>query len=147
MAYFLAAGANIAPQVSDITLTIDGRTIETSGLGVLLVNFSKIQFDISITHCNQPRDGEFDIVVLKAKNAVELLPSVFAAMLDRDGNWPDRGEALEIYSGKEVQVSTNPAFEAQYDGEPTGRQTPFTARILPQAVRIVVSDEGYALFE
>lgn len=147
MAYLFAAGANFAPQVSNITLTLDGRTVETSGLGVLVVNFSKIQFDISVTHCNQPRDGELDVVVLKAKNAVELLPSVFAALLDRDGGFPGRGDALEIYAAKEVHVSADPAFEAQYDGEATGMATPFSARVLPRAVRMVVSDEGYALFE
>ena len=43
VAYFLAAGANIVPQHSSIVLTIDGKTIETEGLGVLLVNFSQIQ--------------------------------------------------------------------------------------------------------
>ena len=94
VAYFLAAGANIVPQHSSIVLTIDGKTIETEGLGVLLVNFSQIQLGISVTHINQPRDGALDVVVLKAKNAVELLPSVFAALLDRDGRFLDRGDAL-----------------------------------------------------
>lgn len=147
MAYFLAAGANIAPQHSSIVLTVDGATVETEGLGVLLVNFSKIQFDISVTHCNQPRDGVLDVVVLKAKNAVELLPSVFAALLDRDGNFPGRGEALEIYSGKEIRIDADPAFEIQYDGEATRLTTPLVARVLPSAARLVVSDEGLSLFE
>lgn len=147
MAYFLAAGTNITPQVSRITLTIDGSTIETEGLGVLLVNFSKIQFDISVTHCNQPRDGILDVAVLKAKNAVELLPSVFAAMLDRDGHFPGRGDALEIYQGKEIRIEADPAFEIQYDGEATKLMTPLTARVLPSAVKLVVSDEGLAQFE
>lgn len=147
MAYFLAAGTNILPQHSRIKLEIDGKTVETEGLGVLLVNFSKIQFDISVTHCNLPRDGVLDVVVLKAKNAFELLPSVFAAMLDRDGNFPGRGDALEIYSGKEIRIDANPAFEVQYDGEATKLKTPMTARVLPKAVRLVISDEGMSQFE
>ena len=147
MAYFLAAGTNILPQRSRIVLTIDGQKIETEGLGVLLINFSKIQFDISVTHSNQPRDGVLDVAVLKAKNAVELLPSVFAAMLDRDGNFPDRGDALEIYSGKEIRVEADPAFEVQYDGEATKLTTPLTARVLPRAVKLVISDDGMSLFE
>lgn len=147
MAYFLAAGAHIAPQHSAITLDIDGETVQTEGLGVLLVNFSKIQFDISVTHCNQPRDGVLDVVVLKAKNAVELLPAVFAALLDRDGHYPGRSDALEIYSGKEIRIDANPAFEVQYDGEAGGLVTPLAARILPKAAHIIVSDEGYKLFE
>ncbi|MDO5357844.1 diacylglycerol kinase [Slackia faecicanis] len=147
VAYFLAAGSNIAPQHSKITLVIDGEKIETEGMGVLLVNFSQIQFGIPVTHSNQPRDGKLGIVVLKAKNAVELLPSVFAAMLDRDGHFPDRGEALDIYSGKHVEVAADPAFEIQYDGETTGATTPFAAHALPQTTRLIVSDEAYELFK
>ena len=52
MAYFSAAITNPLPEVSRFTLTIDGETIEREGLGILLVNFSKIQFDISVTHEN-----------------------------------------------------------------------------------------------
>ncbi|MBS6941418.1 MAG: NAD(+)/NADH kinase [Slackia piriformis] len=146
VAYFLAAGSNISPQHSRIRLDIDGKKVETQGLGVLLVNFSEIQFGISVTHCNQPRDGKLGVVVLKAKNAVELLPSVFAAMLDRDGHFPDRGDALEIYEGSHIEVSADPAFEIQYDGEPTGNTTPFVARVLPRSARLIVSDEAYELF-
>ena len=141
VAYFLAAGSNIAPQRSKIVLDIDGERIETEGLGVLFVNFSEIQFGISVTHSNQPRDGALDVVVLKARNAVELLPSVFAAMLDIDGHFPDRGDA-----GTHIEVSADPAFEIQYDGEPTGAMTPFKARILPRAARLIVSEEAYELF-
>ncbi|MDO5042008.1 MAG: diacylglycerol kinase family protein [Slackia sp.] len=147
VAYFLAAGSNIAPQHSKIAIDVDGTKVETEGLGVLLVNFSQIQFGISVTHCNQPRDGKLGVVVLKAKNAVELLPSVFAAMLDRDGHFPDRGDALEIYSGSRIEIFADPAFEIQYDGEPTGKKTPFVARALPQTARLIVSDEAYELFK
>ncbi len=147
MAYFLAAGANIAPQVSKIAVTVDGVRHETEGLGVLVINFSKIQFDISFTHTNQPRDGKLDVAVLKAKNAVELLPAMLAAMLDRDGEFPERGDSLELYQGSEITVEAEPAFEMQYDGEVLKKCTPFTARILPKACRMVISDEGRALFE
>lgn len=146
MAYFLAAGSNIVPQHSAIELRIDGVVTRTEGLGVLLVNFSEIQFGISVTHSNQPRDGKLDVVVLKAKNAVELLPAVFAAMLDRDGHFPDRGDAFEIYSGTQVEISADPAFEIQYDGEPTGMTTPFSVKCLPKTARLIVSEEAYDLF-
>lgn len=145
-AYFLSAATNIAPQYSSIKLTIDGKEVETGGIGVLLLNFSKLQFDVYITHSSQPRDGAIDVVVLKAKNAVELLPSVMAALLDTDGQHPDRGDALEIYSGKEISIEADPGFEVQYDGELMGKTTPLKARILPGAARFVVSDEGRARF-
>lgn len=61
MAYLQSAVANAMPQQSKFTLTLDGRQVQSEGLGVLLVNFSKIQFDIAVTHDNKPRDGEFDV--------------------------------------------------------------------------------------
>ena len=133
-------------QQSKFTLTLDGRQVQSEGLGVLLVNFSKIQFDITVTHDNKPRDGEFDVVVLKAKTAFDLIPAAIAGLLDRDGEFPDRTDALELFRAKEVTIEADPAMEVQYDGEATGLSTPFSARILPRATRLFISDEGYSQF-
>ncbi len=146
LAYLQAAVMNVTPQFSKFTLELDDRTVESEGLGVLLVNFSKIQFDITVTHDNEPRDGEFDIVVLKGKTAFDLLPAVFAGILDRDGEFPDRTDALEIFRSKTVTVTADPPMEVQYDGEATGLPTPFTARIMPRATRLFVSEEGFDEF-
>lgn len=135
------------PQRSDIKLTIDGVSYETKGIGIVLVNFSKITAELSITHVNQPRDGMLDVVVLKAKSAFDLLPSIFAALLDVDGKFPDRGDALDIYSGREITVEADPAFLIEHDGEPTELSTPYTVRVLPAASRLVVSDDAVKLFE
>ena len=43
-------------------------------------------------------------------------------------------------------MHADPPLEVQYDGETTGAMTPFTARILDRATRLVVSDEAYDLF-
>ena len=63
--------------------------------------------------------------------------------MDRDGEFPDRTDALEIFRAKEVTIEADPAMEVQYDGEATGLSTPFSARILPRATRLFISDEGY----
>ena len=146
-AYFSAAVANATPQVSKFTLTLDGETIESEGLGVLLVNFSQLQYDISVTHENEPRDGKFDVVVLKAQTAFELIPALLAAMRDVNQDYPDRTDALVMYQAKEVRLEADPPMEVQYDGEPTGLYTPFDAHILPHAARMIVSKEGYKTFE
>ena len=146
MAYLQSAVANAMPQQSKFTLTLDGRQVQSEGLGVLLVNFSKIQFDIAVTHDNKPRDGEFDVVVLKAKTAFDLIPAAIAGLLDRDGEFPDRTDALEIFRAKEVTIEADPTMEVQYDGEATGLSTPFSARIMPRATRLFISDEGYSQF-
>lgn len=146
MAYLSAAVLNPMPQKSRFSIELDGRTVESEGLGILLVNFSKIQFDIAVTHGNEPRDGEFDVVVLKAKTAFELIPAVFAGLLDRGGEFPDRTGALEIHRARTVRVEADPPMEVQYDGEATRLTTPFSARILPRAARFYVSEEGWGLF-
>ena len=146
MAYLSAAIANPLPQKSRFSIELDDTTIESEGLGILLVNFSKIQFDITVTHENEPRDGVFDVVVLKAQNAFELIPAVLAGLLDRGGDFPDRTEALELHRARTVHVVADPPMEVQYDGEATRLTTPFSARILPRAARFFVSEEGYELF-
>ena len=146
MAYLSAAIANPMPQKSHFTIDLDGERVESDGLGILLVNFSKIQFDITVTHDNEPRDGEFNVVVLKAKTAFELIPAVLAGLLDRGGDFPDRTGALEIHRAREVRVEADPPMEVQYDGEATRLMTPFSARVIPRAARFFVSEEGYELF-
>lgn len=147
MAYFSAAIANPLPQFSKFSLTIDGETIESEGVGVLIVNFSKIQFDISVVHENLPRDGEFEIVVLKARDAFGLIPAFLAGILDRGGEYPDRTEALEIHRGRSIRVEANPPMYMQYDGEATPLTTPFNVRMLPRSARFVVTEECLELYD
>lgn len=146
MAYFTAAFANFAPQFSRITLTIDGKTVETQGVGVLAINFSKLQFDISLVHENLPRDGMFDIVVMNTHDAVGLIPAILSCMLDRAGEFPSRPDAMEVFRCQECTVVADPPLAVQYDGEVTGTMTPFTVRMLPEAARFVVSEECLALY-
>lgn len=147
MAYLHAAIANPLPQKSHFTITLDnGEVIEREGVGILLTNFSKLQFDISVTHENKPRDGVLDVVILKAQSAFGLVPALLAGFLDREGEFPDRTDALEIHRSSTVEVVADPPLEVQYDGETSQLTTPFTARILPQASRLIVSEEGYRQF-
>ena len=80
----------------------------------------------------------------------------------RPGNGPD--EVMEVLQGKvmagiEPKVSLDGDFEGtwgydsawedamgEYDGEPIEATTPFSARILPGAVRFVMGDAGLAHF-
>lgn len=146
MAYLSAAITNPTPQTSHFTITLDGKTFQSEGLGILLVNFSKIQFDISVTHHNEPRDGVFQVVILKASTAFDLIPAVVAGLRDRSGEHPERSDALEIHQAHSVEIVADPPMEIQFDGEDTNATTPFKARILEKAARFIISDEGYDLF-
>ena len=140
IAYFQAAITNAMPQKSHIRLTVDDRTIETEGLGILIVNFPRIQFEIPLTHGTDARDGAFDVAILKAENAFGLIPAFIAGIMDRDGSRPDRPESVEILRGRRVEAYADPPLHIQYDGEVPGFTTPFKARILDKAARFIVSD-------
>lgn len=120
MAYFTAAFANFAPQFSRITLTIDGKTVETQGVGVLAINFSKLQFDISLVHENCRATACSTFVVLNTHDAVGLIPAILSCMLDRAGEFPSRPDAMEVFRCRECTVVADPPLAVQYDGEVDG---------------------------
>ena len=146
MAYFQAALTNVTPQISFIRLAIDGEVIETEGLGILLVNFPRIQFDIPITHGTDARDGSFDIAILKAENAFGLIPALVAGIMDRDGSRPGRTDSVETHRGRFVEVYADPPLQMQFDGEVPGLSTPFKARVLDKAARFIVCDAALKKF-
>lgn len=148
MAYFQAAFTNANPQPSHFTICADGEVaLESDGLSVMVANFSKMQFDIAITHENLPRDGMLDVILLKGENAFELVPAFMATILDRNGEYPDRGEMVKMLRCKELSVTADPPLPLQFDGEPCAATTPFEARLLPLATRFVVSEACIARYD
>jgi diacylglycerol kinase family enzyme len=137
-AYLVAAVQNIEPQMARITLELDGKTVETEGSAVLLVNFARIQFDITVTHDSDAQDGLLEVVVIKARNVTELLPVVMAAWLDRIITYPDRTQALETYKARKVEIASDPPLPLQSDGDLLGGVTPISGRVLPKAATFVV---------
>lgn len=141
VAYLTSALANVNSPHSEITLDIDGETIKTSGVGVLIVNFSKIQFDLPVVHDNLPCDGIFDIVVFHTRDALGLIPDLFAAILDRGGDYPNRSDVLQTMRGRNIRIDADPPLPVQFDGEVIDRTTPFKVRMLPAGARFIVSDD------
>jgi len=137
--YLVSALQNLTPQVAQFKLTLDGRTVDTEGIAVLIVNFAKLQFDLSITHGNDAADGLFEVVVLRTRNAVELIPAVWAMLIDRAiGSHSDRSAGLDVHQAREVLVEADPPLSLQFDGEVLDAVTPLAARILPGATTFVV---------
>ena len=144
-AYYQAVLGNILPPVAQFSLDIDGEQRDVEALGILGINFSKLQGGISITHENRPRDGLLDIGLLKGKTAFDLLLPMGAAILDADGNVPGRAQ-VEFLRAREVRVLCTPALDTQYDGEPLQTESSFTLRCLPKATRFFVTPETRAAF-
>ena len=145
-AYFHAAFSNPNPQVSQFTLDIDGEVVHTQGVGVLVVNFSKIQGDISLALKNRPRDGMLDVIVLATDTAWNLLPTFLGASIDRSGKPLAESNVLSFFRGQTIRVQADPPLQCQYDGEPLNMETPFIARALPGSVRLIVGDSAYEEF-
>jgi diacylglycerol kinase family enzyme len=137
-AYLFALLSNPQPKIAEITMELDGRRIETEGNAVLLVNFARIQFDLTLTHNSDATDGIFEVVVVKVNNVTELIPAVMAAMLDTIVSHPERSQAFDSYRAKRVHVSAEPALPLQTDGDVLEALTPFTAKVLPLAATFIV---------
>lgn len=140
-AYIIGALQNIAPTVARFTLDLDGSTVVTEGIAVLVVNLARIQFDLAVAHGSDAQDGLFEVVVLKTRTAAGLLPAVWAALLDRLQDHPAR-PGLEIYTASSVRVAADPPLPIQYDGEVVEALTPLQARVLPRAATFIVSDDS-----
>ena len=139
-AYYMSALVGSKLVKSNIEMKVDGQTIRTSGVGVMAVNFAKIAPDISITHVNDARDGLLEVVVITPDSKIGLTPALFAAALDKRGQYPSRSSALEIYVGRQIEVKCDPPLPIQHDGEVPGATTPFTATCLPGALKTLVDD-------
>ena len=140
MAYLSAALGNVTPEKSEYTINIDGKAFTSSGFGVIIVNFSKIQFDISIVDTNLPHDGMFAVLLLKGKSALDLIPALLSKYIEPNTKMNDF-DCLEVYYGNYVEVDADPPAPIQFDGESTNQTTPFKARVLPCATRLVISKE------
>lgn len=140
-AYIVGALQNIAPTIARFTLELDGRMVETEGIAVLVVNLARIQFDLSVAHGSDAQDGLFEVVVLKTRTAAGLLPTVWAALLDRLQNHSAR-PGLEIHTASEVSIVADPPLPIEYDGEVLEGSTPLAARVLPRAATFIVAQDS-----
>ncbi len=138
LAYLVAALQNMAPTVSRFTLDLDGTTVESEGMAVLVMNVVRVQFDLTLTHASDPSDGLFEVVILRTKYVPELIPAVWGAFLDRFIHNPDRSAGLEVHTARSIRIEADPPLKIQYDGEIVEATTPFVVTAIPRAARMVV---------
>ena len=139
-AYLMAAVANLTPTASQFELELDGEHVSTDGIAVLLVNFGRIQFDIPVASGADPRDGLFQVAVLRTRNVAGLLPAIIAGF-----SGAQKMPGIDVYQASRVSVDAEPRLRVQYDGEVIDAFTPFEAAILPSATSLLIpSDSPYA---
>lgn len=140
-AYVVAALQNLNPTVARFTLSLDGRVVETDGIAVLLANFTRLQFDMSLTPTTDVQDGLMDVLVLRHRSAVELLPTLWAMLVDNLAQQFGERPGLEVHTASHVELLADPPLPLQTDGEALDSHTPLTARMMPGAARFVVPDD------
>ena len=137
-AYVLAGAAIAQPTVAQFTLECDGQTIVTSGMGVMVMNFSRV-LGLQVLPTANAHDGMLDVVVIRARSSAELVPVFARAALERMGlAGSELSDRLEVYQAKEVRVLADPLLKMQADGDPLTQTTPFSAHVKPGAAVFVV---------
>lgn len=135
-AYLVAALTNMTPTTARFELELDGKHVSTEGIAVLLANFGKLQFDVPVARGADPRDGLFDVAVVRLRNVAGLLPAVVSNLIDPRAGAPTPG--VDLYTASRVTLSAYPPLRMQYDGEVAESLTPFSARVLPGAATLLV---------
>ena len=139
-AYLMGAVANLAPTSSEFDLRLDGEHVSTNGIAVLIVNFGRIQFDLPVANGADPRDGLFQVAVLRTRNVAGLLPAIVASL-----SGAEKVPGIDVYQAGCVAVEAEPRLRMQSDGEVFDDFTPFEAAILPRATNLLLpSDSPYA---
>jgi diacylglycerol kinase family enzyme len=136
-AYIVAALQDPLPTLAAFELELDGERVTIEGIAVVIVNLAMIQLDLSVTHNSDPRDGLFDVVVVKPRSVAGLMPTVLAALLDRIGHHEDR-PGLQVYSAREVSVTTSVPLPFQADGEVLDHTGVLRARVLAGAATVML---------
>jgi YegS/Rv2252/BmrU family lipid kinase len=136
LAYALSAlQAFREPQIAHYQLTLDGLQVEVEGLTCIIANAGSIGVSgLSLAPTINVSDGLLDVMVVRQANLPSLL-SLAASIVA--GN--EKAEPLLHWQAREITVLSTPPQTVQVDGEILG-QTPITAKVLPQAVSIIVPE-------
>ena len=134
LAYFISGIQTLRdPPIAKYTLTLDGRTIESDGISCLVANSGALgSLGVKLAPNIDISDGLLDVVIIRNGDLGALL-SVAASVIAGT----EDAEPLQHWQAHEVTLVTDPPQTVQLDGDVMGT-TPFTAKVLPKAARIIV---------
>lgn len=139
MAAYVATTLRLMPDLRSTVhaITIDGVEYEANAAMVLIANCGEvippfIRLGPGIT----PDDGQLDVVVVRANSFSQSVRAVWDLLRVGPGA-AGQGAYVGYARGREIRVESDPVQPVQLDGEPGG-QTPFTASIVPGAIRVMV---------
>jgi diacylglycerol kinase (ATP) len=139
MAAYVATTLRLIREIrsTDHIITIDGVVYDANAAMVLVANCGEvIPPYIRLGAGIRPDDGLLDVVVVRANGFAQSVRAVWDLL-----RMAPEVDGLDTYvgyaRGREVRVETHPVQPVQLDGEPGG-ETPFTATVVPKAIRIMV---------
>ncbi len=117
-------------------VSVDGVDYEATAAMILVANCGEvIPPYVRLGPAITPDDGLLDVVVMRADSFGQSVRAVWQLMRARR---PARPQGLVGFArGREITVEAEFPEPVQLDGEPAG-QTPFTATVVPGALRVVV---------
>ncbi|GGO36217.1 diacylglycerol kinase [Deinococcus humi] len=138
LAYVMSAMRQVNPKKTTFHLVIDGELRSFEGIGVMVANFGMANYRLPITSDISPSDGKLTVVLIKAGNILRLVPNIIDSVRAKlNLGDPMFSGNLETLEAKTVTVGADDPFPLQYDGELHVETTPFTASIVPGAVRFL----------
>jgi diacylglycerol kinase (ATP) len=121
-----------------ITLTLDGKSRTLRGHSVLIFNANDFQLgNVSLGPKSDPRDGLFDIYVLKEAHLTGVLKLIGKFMMGRENN-----SNLSHFRAKRVKVEAHASLKTQIDGDVLDT-TPLEVEVRPQALTLM-APQGFA---
>jgi diacylglycerol kinase (ATP) len=139
MAAYVATTLRLVREIrsTDHVITIDGVVYDANAAMVLVANCGEIIPPyIRLGAGIRPDDGLLDVVVVRANGFGQSLRAVWD-LLRRAPEVDGLDTYVGYARGREVRVETHPVQPVQLDGE-DGGETPFTATVVPKAIRIMV---------
>lgn len=117
-------------------ITVDGVDYDAHAALVLVANCAEVippilRFGDGV----RPDDGLLDVVVLRADSVADGVHAVWQFLRRTEG--PD--SRIGHVRGREIHVETDHPVPVQLDGD-LGGATPFTAAVVPGAIRVMVPE-------
>ncbi len=139
MAAYVATTLRLIGDIRSTThlITIDGVEYDANAAMVLVANCGEvIPPYVKLRPGIRPDDGLLDVVVMRANSFSQSVRAVWHLLREAPGSGVE-DTFVGYASGREIRVETDPVAPVQLDGEPGG-ETPFTASVVPGAIRIMV---------
>jgi diacylglycerol kinase (ATP) len=115
------------------TVTVDGATIETPAVGLIVGNTRSYGGLMQITPKAKANDGLLDVCLYSGNGRLDFLGAILDTLLKRHIGRAD----VTYCSAKNIMVETDRPWPVQLDGEVVA-QTPVTITCIPQSLTVIV---------